>query len=482
PGTPRARRRRRRALAAGVGAVAVALLGAQLVTDARERAVLAELRAVPGVRAPVPETLAEVWRVPVDRLPYPVVPAGDGRLGARETATGTELVALDPATGADAWVLPLTSAPADAEDAIGTPFPTCDGPLAPGTARPGRLVCLVTDAWSRDAGLTSQEVPATTSRLVAVRTSDGAVVADHDVTAAPSDVGAAGAAHDAASAARPSVPATSLALLGDVAVLGHPVEPDAVLVRAVDVATGEELWRRPPVTIGPAAGEPAALRLRRAGDAVAVPGRGGFDLVARDGTVLRHVAAGPTARTGGGLSLPEDDGLLVLDDDGWRLATPQRDVRLPGTPLVAAVDDGSAGGLVLAVTADGLHALATTTGAQRWSVSLPGVESALVVRGRVHALAPDGVHTYDARTGAPLWQRTHGVHDQYPAGPAATDGQQLYVPVTDEDGGGTVLLRLGLGDGRAATPLTVPRDVVSVSPRSQPLVGWTADGVAVGLR
>lgn len=475
---PRRAPRRWRPVAAGAAALVLLLLGAQVVADARARAALAELRDVPGVRAPLPAALTEVWRVPGDRLPVPVPPTGDPLLGLRDTTTGTELVALDPATGADAWALPLTSAPAGAADVLGTPLPACDAPRSPGTARPARLVCLVTDAWSRDGGLVAQEVPATTSRLVVVRTSDGHVTAEHAVDVAPP---APGAAPDGADDGTP-LPATSLVLIGDVAVLGHPVAPAGLLVRAVEVATGAELWRRAPAPAGPAAGEPTTPRVRAADGAVAVPAPYGFALVARDGSLLRQVRVGPGALTGAALGLPGDRGLLVREDDRWRLVTSRRDVPLPGDPLVATVDDGSAGALVLSRTPQGLHAVAADSGTQRWSVPLPDAEQALVVQGRVHVLAPDGLHAYDARTGAPLWQRRHADHDESRAGPVATDGEHLLVPVAGRDGGdATGVVHVALDDGHAVSTRPLPPGLLGVWPAPDPVLGWTGEGEAVGL-
>ncbi|TGY84945.1 PQQ-binding-like beta-propeller repeat protein, partial [Cellulomonas shaoxiangyii] len=461
PSPAPARRRRRRFAVAGA-ALAVVLLGAQLVTDARDRAALAELRTVPGVRAPLPDALTEVWRLPLDRLPRPVVPTGDPLTGVRGTPDGSELVALAPATGADAWVVPLTSAPADAVDTLGTPQPTCHAGAAT-TGRPALLVCLVTDAWSRDAGVLAHDVPPTTSRLVVVRATDGTVVAEH------------------ATDAGPGTPATSLALLGEVAVLGHPVEPDTLLVRGVDVTTGEERWRREPPTGRPLLGLDAR-GVRRVDGAAAVRDVDGVELLDAEGTLVRR------ARVPADATVAWTDGadgrgrLLVTDGEQWHLVTQRLNVLLPRPPVDVPVDDGSGGRLVLAATRAGLHAVDTATGRQRWTVSVDEVHSALVVQGRVHAVAADGVHTYDARTGAPLWEHLHAVHDEAAAGTVGTDGRDLYVPVADEGEEQAVrLLRLALPDGRPSTPVAVPPGLSGLSTGPGPVLGRNAAGEVVGL-
>ncbi len=466
PPHPGGRRRLRRRVAVGA-ALALVLAGAQVVTSAGEHAELAALRALPGVRDPLPATLDVTWRVPGDRLPGALgtglEPLADPLLGARQTPTGFELVALDPATGADAWVRALTSAPVDAAAALGTPLPRCE-PVGAVTGRPVEVVCLVTDAWTRDGGVIVQDVPATTSRLLRVRTDDGSVRTDLTVDAAP------------------GVPATSFALLGDVAVLGHPGDAGALLVRGVDAATGAERWRRD--------GRPGDLLpgwapvVRGTDGAVAVPRGTALDLldaagerlrpvrVREGGTVDEHVDAHGTAR------------LVVAEGGRARAVTAAGTAVLPGPPAVTTVDDSSAGDLLLVASADGLHALEGADRRQRWSVALEDVQQVLVLRGRVHAVAPDGVHTYDARTGEPVWQRTHDAHDELPAGPVATDGAVLHVPVADEEGGGAArVLRLALTDGSAADePVTLPPGLLAVRVGHDVVLGWRVDGDVVALR
>ncbi|WP_136517981.1 outer membrane protein assembly factor BamB family protein [Cellulomonas telluris] len=453
-------RRRRRTAAVAAVVVVGALLAAQSLSDARERAVLADLRAVPGVLDPLPDGPRPLWRTSADRLPVPVMPSGSVLLGARLSPAGTALVALDPATGADAWTLPLSTPPADAPDALGTPLPRCAASPAPADVLPPRLLCLVTDAWQRDAGLLPQEVPPTTSRLLVVRTSDGAVVADHVVDAAP------------------GAPATSVALLDDVAVLGHPVDAGLV-VRGVDPASGAELWRH---GARPGGGVRAVLprHVTAVDGAVVVPGPDGLDLLDAHGGLLRHVPVPAGAATEWARRA---DGVLqvgVRDGGSWRLVGRERDVLLPGPPVHVPVDDGRAGTVVLAASDRGLHVVDTSTGRQRWSVAAQDVHAALVLRGRVHVVGEEGVTTYDARTGASLWAWDYGP-EETGAGPVLTDGQDLLVPVGDaESGEARLLRRLAPSDGRTGAPLRLPPDLTSVAHTGGLLVGWalSSDEVA----
>ncbi|MFC8192559.1 hypothetical protein ACFUMH_12965 [Cellulomonas sp. NPDC057328] len=488
PAPPRPGARRRRRLRTAVGAALVlVLVGAQVATSASERAEVAALRALPGVRGPLPATLAETWRVPGDRLPVALGtgldPLAGPLLGLRQTPTGVDLVALDPPTGADAWVRPLTSAPADVAEALGTPLPRCapvgrtparpsparPSPARPAdagtaTGRPAEVVCLVTDAWTRDGGVVVQDVPATTSRLLRVRTDDGSVRADHVVDATP------------------GVPATSFALLGDVAVLGYPLDAGALLVRGVDAVTGEERWWRDgrPGDVLP--GAPAVVH--GTDGVVAVPRGATLQLLDADGRPVRPVRL----REGGALHEHVDargtSRLVVQEGPHARLVTAARTGRLPGPPATVTVDDGSAGDLLLAASAEGLHALEGPDLRQRWSVPVGDVQQVLVLRGRVHAVAPDGVRTYDARTGEPVWQRTHDARDEVPAGPVGTDGEVLHVPVADEEGGEVArVLRLGVADGRAADePVAVPAGLLTVRVGHDVVLGWRTDGDVTALR
>ncbi|QGQ18279.1 PQQ-binding-like beta-propeller repeat protein [Cellulomonas sp. JZ18] len=459
PGTGRRTARPgRRRLVLAAAAVVVVLVAAQVVSDARERAVLAGLRALPGVLAPVPDALDVRWRTPGDRLPLAVLGTGSALVGVRSTPAGTELAALDPATGADAWALPLTAPPAGARDALGTPVPWCSGSPAPPDALPERVACLATDAWQRDAGLVPQDVPATTSRLVLVDTADGSVVADHVVDAAP------------------GVPATSLALLGDVAVLAHPVA-DGLLVRAVDATTGAARWTRE------AAGGSGATALRSTDGGVLVPAPDGLELVDASGTVLRRVPLPPDARADV-LWQPDGTPRAVLDAGGpWYLVGRARDVVLPGPPVHVAVDDGRAGPLVLATSEHGLHAVDGTTGDERWAAPVPGVHRALVLRGRVHAVTEEGVTTYDARTGEVVWARERPATEVW-GGSVMTDGRDLLVPVADASTGEVLRLdRLALPDGRVGGTVRVPPGLALVTTAGGLLTGWDLAGdglVALG--
>lgn len=447
-----ARPRRRRPVLAGAVVVAAALVTAQVVSDARERAVLADLRALPGVLAPVPDALEERWRTDGGRLPLPVLGTGSALLGARSTPAGTELVAVDPATGADAWTRRLTAPPAGARDALGTPVPPCAATPAPPDALPDRVACLVSDAWQRDAGLLPKDVPATTSRLVVLRTTDGAVTADHVVDVAP------------------GAPATSLALLGDVAVLGHPVDA-GLLVRGVDTVTGAELWRRDAAT--------GAGAVQATDGAVLVPGTDGAELVDAAGAVLRRV---PLPADSPAYAVPRHDGtpLAVVDARGpWWLVTRTRDLVLPGPPVAVTVDDERAAPLVLAGSEQRLHAVDATTGDERWSADAPGVHQALVLRGRVHAATDEGVTTYDARTGAVLWTHEHPAAE-VPAGLLLTDGADLLVPVADADDGELLRLdRLALADGRTGASVRVPPGLSSLGAMGGALTAWLLDGEGV---
>lgn len=438
-----ARSVRRRWWVALLVAVALALVAAQVVSDARERARVAAVGRVPGVLAPQPGPPRVAWRLDDDTVDVVVV--GRDLVEEQIAADGAmTLTARDVATGAERWTVPVLDAPAVplAEDATRYGLQCADGP-----GLPGRLVCLTHDATSVSTpdgqGVsTTRSTPATTATVVVVDLGDGEVRERHGA-----DEGGAVAA--------------ALEVVGDQVVLAAPLD-NGTTAWALDPTTGAQRWRvRAETGFGGGwlrwGGE---VRVVPVGDeAVAVLGAGAVLLDASDGTATG--SAGTLATVLG--TRPDGSALVVASEGYTRLIGPEGDVRLDGGPVPVTVDDGSVPDLALTLSG-GLRAWDASTGETRWRArDVTGTQEALVVGGRVHAHDGYRVSTLDARTGELLWEVAAPELFSGDAAVAglATDGALLLVEGRDASASRAGLVAVDPGDGTVRWVADLP-DVTSV--------------------
>ena len=453
---------RRRWWVAVLVAVALALVGAQVVSDANERARVAALGRLPGVLAPQPDPPGVAWQVDDDAVDVVVV--GRDLVEERIAADGAmTLTARDVATGEVRWTAPVLDAPDVplAEDATRYGLQCADGP-----GLPGRLVCLAHDATSvstpdgQGEGVsTATSTPATSATVVVVDLTDGEVRERHGA-----DEGGAAAA--------------ALGVVGDQVVLAAPLD-DGTSAWALEPATGEERWRVHAET-GFGGGWlqwGAEARVVPVGeDAVAVLGAGAVLLDASDGT-----ATGSAGTLSTVLGARADGSALVVASEGYtRLIAPEGDVRLDGSPIPVTVDDDSVPDLALTLSG-GLRAWDAATGEMRWRArDVTGTQEALVVGGRVHAHDGYRVSTLDARTGEVLWEVTAPelfTPDAAVTG-LGTDGAQLLVDGLDAPARRAGLVALDPADGTRRWVADLP-GVMRVGTVDGVLAGRTADGTVV---
>ncbi len=398
------------------GAAVVTVLGVvgfQVVADARERAAVARLAAVPGVLAPIGDGLPIRWQSDsLDRLEVAAVVDGV-MIGPMTAEDGSQvLVATDLATGTVRWSTELYGpdpARTRSQSASGVSAPACV-PTTDG-ADPAQIACLVSDGFTR-YGDDLQEFPATTTFVQVVDTADGRKVARWDATGA------------------------SLVVLDGVAVLASYAATDqappdgSVDIDARDLLTGDPRWtaRTPALTRGLDMDQTLVPpRLSKVGDYVGLDQRDRATMLfdATGARVYEEELAvdrthGPVA--GGSVTGEPSSGRLLQDTylgSGLSvtrvLGGDKPSFTYDGAPILTAVDDGSARGLLLfgadrsvqgdVVGGGVLHGVDVETGSVRWKTHIPiaGFSVALVARGRVVVATITGLAAVDARSGEQLW-------------------------------------------------------------------------------
>src|SRR4051812_26811468 len=360
------RRRIRWWWAAAPLVLVAALLVVQTVVDARERASEARLAALPGVVAPIDESVGVRWSPAVgsDALFTAGIQAGGSVIGLVHGPDGSQrLVAFDERSGSQRWSTPLLAAdPRGVLTPRGVPIGGCQ-------RADDDAVCLVTDGYVEYGIDPPALVPSDRSSLVRVDVDDGRVLATRSA---------------------PRV--TSFAVLPGTVVTGRPT-PGGLSVVATDLATGHVRWTR---TQGPGPLSSRSTVFAAAGGVAVWMASGKVTLLDPDGTVVRADVDARISTT-----VEASTGALIAsstDGSGRRVSSDVRagpTVTYPGTRMELAVDDGSVPGLVLTTGRDAgdptIDAFDRGSGRHRWSLARSGFGEALVLLGRVYVLTADGV-------------------------------------------------------------------------------------------
>jgi len=394
---PAARHRRARLpwVLAAAGVV-VALVVAQAVLDARERAQLARLAQVPGVLAPLDGPPRTLWSLGTDedgtQRSWPTDPVDGTTVVVRRVAGDRTVVGLDARSGEERWRTPL--------------------PLEPGASP-----ALPPSTWCEAVGRSGvvrceSQFPAGT-RTVA--TSFLVDVADGRVLRRVDDV-------------EQSVVAGDLLVVGTSERAGADV---AWTLAAQDPRSGATVWstslpavrRVERVNLGSqVVGVTASLTA--AGGRVMLTESGHATVLGPDGSVERTIEVGLDGWT----SLAAD-GTVGWSPYGAMAPTPRlwlpdgTQVDAEGYPVQPDVDDGSAPGLLWVEDSGDreLVALDATTGRTLWRA--PATTAPLVLDGVVYVGTATGAAAWDARTGRERWHTDVGRQ----AGLVATDGRSLLV-------------------------------------------------------
>lgn len=416
----------------------VALVGWQLVTDARERDRVERARGVEGV-------LAEAVVPPLDATPwgdddtmqvlYGGVPVAGGLLvGSVYLGDGSVAVAgVDRATGAQRWRSEVVPVPEGLPSGMGV---SCQQPEPAGSPT---VWCTVGEQVTLPDGSVGTRV-----RAIELDVADGAVRADREL-------GTAGAT----------------AAVGDLVVLASG-GPESMRVTAVDRASGATRWE---VTLPERSQTGTAPALWASGDhALARGSREVWVLDPADGRVQAH-DAGVAVRDDGWLVATDEEGVSrLLDADGGATG-----VSAPGAPLALLPDDGSAAGLVLLadvgdVPVRAVRALDAATGDVVWErdVDLGSTMNQMLLDGVLYGSGASSVWAVDVATGEPRWSTAAGPSDAWQV---QTDARVLLRSEPGPDG--SELVGYDLRDGDEAWRTELPAGVGSP---------WQTHGLLLGQR
>lgn len=454
----------------------LAVVGVQVVQDAREDAAVERRRQVKGVLPEIdrdlqarpiedePELWSQVVAMHVGGLTITVPPVDSGEARSVRAVRGDEQV----------WTTSLENG-SDRGGAGGYAGTSC------GLDRSEtRVVCVVDDlgqATGTEESGTQGEVVA--SRLVVLDVPSGDVL-DRRV-----------------------LPTGSLTLLDGDRTYTTSVADGVLTVSARDAVTGAAGWQTDLAVEGVTARQDAAVTWPQvAGDHLLVStGQQTWAFGLADGTLVASSRLGITVgrsgtliETGSGLRRAEDGTLLT--DQGSFLVGP-------------GVDDGSLPDLELVVrssgsTAQTLSAVSAADGDTAWSADLDGWDgySVIVLDGIVYAAGLTEVWAIDLATGTQVWtaRREQGMD-----GTLLTDGRYLFtvessaeaMAVTAEDGAqdgtevrppvsdglGARLVGFRLSDGARGWEAPLPDGVDAVSGYLGVLIGYSrqGDGASVVL-
>ena len=463
--------------AAGV----LALATTQAVIDEHARTRSAHLATVTGVLGPVDAAVHERWRIdgprPATDTALPLVDGAlvDGVSGA-DGASSVQLV--DLSTGSVRWSTPLTPPDPVAAARNSRLEPRClvsdpasaaraaRGPAPNGTAPSGGeplIVCLA----AQDYHLTLGTVDPTSlvpraARIVVLDPTSGTVLAD-----------------------RPTPASSSIAMLGELVVVGWVAHDAHAVITASEPGSGAVRWQfTSPAPMPARAGERLGITVTTpAGHVVARSASFAWWVLSGTGVLVRALPGGDasaavTGARGGVLAVTHRgaDGVerTTLLVDGTLAETPGADgAALAGAPVPLTVDDASAPGLQFTVERahpeSGTAILAawdTGTGALRWSRAGTNPRRLILLDGTLYAASDDHLVAIDAASGDVRWDVPYDAHgtDVWPL----TDGRELVVGAPGTTPG---LAAFDLADGQRLWAVALPADVDQVLAVGGHLIG-----------
>lgn len=463
----RPHRVRRWWLVGGVAAVALSLVGIQWVVDAREDAAVARLSAVRGVIPELGETLRVVRAFPQEEIAGffsgVLTPSGaTGRLVVAEDGSQA-FTAIDDRTGETTWSTPLVGPDAERAAARTSSYGgVCQGDVAR-HEQAAYVVCLATDGFvaqtqDEEGQFAEHRVAATSTRVVVLDTERGEVLAEWPVQEA-----------------------ASVALLGELVVVGNRLD-QRIEVVAYDLRSGEERWRHEEsreARSGEHPGEsadPVYWRFFTAGDVVVYENGDRFRLLSTTGDVVRDDLDVDGNR---GFSTDPATGDLVRFDVGAAVPTttliapdgdPAADRTLTGGLVEVTVDDGSVPGLVL--TADTrLFAWDRASGQPRWEADAELGGGVLVVRDRVYLTTGSALVALDGRTGETVWEQPLSMTS---VTRLSTDGRGLVLMAgaTGGAGSGAAIVH-DFATGQVVRRVPFPEPITDVDVFDGVLLGWS---------
>lgn len=451
-------RRLRKPSVVVVAAAVVVVLAVGVVQARREEAQVATYAQLPGAVQRFTAPIEQRWEVP---LPAGGTLAGDLAMVQSEARSDSDLLAVDLATGEVRW-----SVRRDGPEAIGW----CRGEA--GASASPVVIC-----WKLSTG-PEVDIPGG-GRLVAVRATDGTVVAEHPMTLPTAGYGV----HEGA------------------VVLATREDSD-LTVRRVDPITGDQQWSTD-LALRPRVPDGAYTALVEVSDdLVLVHGPTSAVLSARTGEVLGTWHTDRQSIIGGSV----DGADLETRADGYAVWTEMSDGARSGAgewfdedgTLVGPIkgflaepeaSDASTGEVVLTRERYGRSLVASRPGTDEelWQVPLDGGDVLLRRDGAVVVADDERVLAVDLLTGRELWSTdVAGV-----AGRSGhvTDGSLVVVPAVQEGRWLMVAVRLDGGgvEWTAAAPPAVtgpPDDTLEASRWLQGLGGHAVAGstsLLVGL-
>jgi len=461
------RTRRRRRLLIAAATLAVGLVGTQVILDTLERAQLARLAAVPGVLAPVDESIHTLWSSSDWGTIYSVGAGAFGDLGIGghlDDAGERTARAVRSRTGEVVWTTVLRPAEPTAP-ALGTP----SAPSCTVDAGAPQVVCLVSDAARLDTSDGSvTAVPATFARLVVLDPTTGAVIAQHD---------------------EPISAALSVAVLDGLAVVASRSDTGHLVVVAEDPRSGEARWRfESSAALADAvpftwSTDPAGLELSVVAGHVAVTAAGGEAWVlSADGDLVGDAVPGHVTR----VEVVRRTRVAIVDYGPTGSDSPTMRIVAGGGSLGAAsdqllvplqVDDGSVPDLLFTMS-DTLLAWDLRTGELAWTGGFSVSSSSVLLDGRLILRTSGGrLVALDAKTGAMLW------NEPLLTGPdssIATDGRSILASEPSPTGPSS-LVAFATDDGHRRWEVPLPASVAYVWPMGRQLIGVSQDGDATAV-
>lgn len=456
PAEPRTRRRRhvpRWIWFVTAGAV-VAAAGTQLGLDAHERAQVDRYAHTPGFVEHLRPPLRTAWSAPGDdqTLWFPLVTVAAVQIsGVVDNSNATEVAATNLRDGGRMWRTQISDAPTKPTDAGHTDNVTVPPCVLVQPAHDGEpvshLMCLTTG-----------------DRTYFTNDTNGGQL--HRTFGTSADLNLIDLASGQVTSTAHTGPAEALDAIGSKVVLAHTLRDGTADVRLLDTTTGATSWRFRTPSSPPDATDTSVNRSsvwRVADEVIVIDGNGQLNRLAlANGTPVAPPqrtdrAQVANARDRAWLSGIPDQG-NDLTKTGTLVLGVGRDVTVPGQPLRATADDGTAPGLLFSANAAGFDAYDETTRKPRWHATASIDSDVVVLDHTIYGLDNDGtIWAVDARDGRTKWSTKAAAQGIGPT-PLMTDGYHVFTVASDPHAQQEHLVALDKHTGAIAWRATLPPD------------------------